>query len=121
MHPQAGSKDAGKIYLTSEKLDGNPGLWKPHSCPCDFCPIEKYCKWVIPSNPYSVFGCLIKIRRVESGIDRFPQIDWPEMGEIFKARRTDRRNHLGDATKKHSIKPDALDVSEQKSLFKGDE
>lgn len=55
-------KDDGKIYVETEELRINHRLWpKNYPDPCHVCPIEKWCKWCIPSTPYYRWGLLLRV------------------------------------------------------------
>jgi hypothetical protein len=56
------TKKKGIIYVETEKLRKNHNLWPAHyQDPCHTCPIDKWCKWCIPSAPYYNWGMLVRI------------------------------------------------------------
>lgn len=61
-HFQNISKDQAHRYVDAIELRKNPSLWpKNYRNPCICCPIESYCKWIIPSAPYWRWGLLVKL------------------------------------------------------------
>lgn len=51
-------------YVESWQLRRNPGVWpKDYKDPCGVCPINQYCKWAIPSDPYWKHGLLVRLGR----------------------------------------------------------
>ncbi|MDP2934395.1 MAG: hypothetical protein Q8N59_01320 [bacterium] len=56
------TKKDGTVYVETEKLRKNHNLWPPsYQDPCHICPVEKWCKWCIPSAPYYNWGLLVRI------------------------------------------------------------
>lgn len=72
-HLQASSRANGEKFIESEKLAENGIAWpKKYKDPCSYCSVEKWCKWVIPANPYYRFGILIKIgKRIHYPVVKF--------------------------------------------------
>ena len=55
------SKKNATQYVDSEKLKKDHSMWpKKYKNPCKKCPIEKHCKWAIPSAPYWKWGLLVR-------------------------------------------------------------
>ncbi len=58
------SRKKASQYADLAKLRRNPNLWpKSYKDLCAACPIERYCKWAIPSIPYWRWGLLVKLGR----------------------------------------------------------
>ena len=94
-HLQTSSLKNGHKFFTPEKLKANPGLWaRDRKNPCEFCPVENYCKWCIPANPYYTDGWLIRIKRIPHPSPRFPGIDWIELGPTHKVRKDKNRGAI---------------------------
>ncbi|OGZ35799.1 MAG: hypothetical protein A2V60_02950 [Candidatus Portnoybacteria bacterium RIFCSPHIGHO2_01_FULL_39_19] len=94
-HLQTSSLKTGHEFFTPEKLKANPGLWtRNRKHPCEFCPIEKFCKWCIPANPYYTDGWLIRIKRISYPTPRLLGIDWIELGPTHKIRKDKNRGAI---------------------------
>ncbi len=78
-------------YIEAEHLIENPGLWpRNYRDPCISCPIEKFCKWAIPSGPYyhKNWGILVRIsRRIPyNGQNILLPFDWQKI-PFIKGKR----------------------------------
>ena len=94
-HLQTSSRDKGQTFYTAEKLEKNPHLWsKNRKNPCEFCPIEKFCGWCIPANPYYSDGYLIRIERIPHSSSRLSGIDWVNLGPTYKVRKNKNRGAI---------------------------
>lgn len=61
-HLQNSTEKNGTVFTETEKLQKNHVLWPSnYQDPCHVCPIEKWCKWCIPSAPYYKWGLLVRI------------------------------------------------------------
>ena len=91
-HLQTSSLKSGHEFFTAEKLKANPVLWsRNRKNPCEFCPVEQFCKWCIPASPYYTDGWLIRIERVVHSSPRLRGIDWIDLGPPHKIRKDKNR------------------------------
>lgn len=89
-HFQSLARGGRKSFVESNDLSMNS--WpKTYKNPCGYCPIENYCKWIIPSAPYYQWGLLIRLgKRVAYPINQLPGIDWTRFIP-YKPRKNSRR------------------------------
>ena len=85
-HFQSGSRKGRISYIEANNLSA--GYWpKKYKNPCDYCPIESYCRWIVPSAPYYQWGLLVRLsERVAYPVRRLPGFK----GE-YKPRKNSRR------------------------------
>jgi len=58
------SRKEATQYIDAYKLANDFSLWpRDYKDPCRICPIERHCKWIIPSAPYWKWGLLVKLGR----------------------------------------------------------
>jgi hypothetical protein len=76
-HFQASSRQNKTLFVDQEELLGNFGLWpKKYEDRCGYCPIEKWCRWIVPSGPYYGSALLVKIgERIPFPIMRLPGVE----------------------------------------------
>ena len=79
-------------YIEDKDLIANPGLWpKNYTDPCVSCPIEKFCKWAIPSGPFyhMNWGILVRVsRRIPyNGPSLLLPFDWQKI-PFIKGKRS---------------------------------
>jgi len=85
-HFQSGSRKGRISYIETDNLSASS--WpKKYKDPCSHCPIETYCKWIVPSAPYYQWGLLIRLsERVAYPIRRLPGFQ-----SEYKSRKNSRR------------------------------
>jgi hypothetical protein len=91
-HLQTSSLKDGREFFTVQKLETHPHLWsKNRQNPCEFCPIESFCKWCIPSSPYYKIGWLVRIKRVNHPQSRLTGVNWIASGPPYRVRKDKNR------------------------------